>query len=212
LRTLKVWRQQAANVKAVLTALKAHHTRVLKQAKLHKQYPNDQAFQGPINFNPGLQSKKIKFAHDDFCVEAKSLTVTTDSTVSMYRNTKPHNGGHYLFRSIRTQKGLLRLLAVATAQDFKVHYRHGKPYFILPERQVLRVRVRVPEGGEAVAAVGHGVRTSFTAYSPQGSVVELGTNTYQVVDKLRNRIERAKVKLWCDVQRAEETQDGDRNQ
>jgi transposase len=210
LRTPKVLRQQA--VKAVIAVLKAHHTRVLKQVKLHKQYPDALAFQGPIKFNPGLKSKKIKFAHDSFCVEAKSLTVTSDSTVSLYRNKKPYNGGDYLFRSIRTQKGLLKLPAAATAQDFKVHYRHGKLYFILPERQIPKVRVRVPEGGEAVAAVDPGVRTAFTVYSPQGSVVELGTNSYQVVDRLRNRIERAKVKLWCVVQRAEETRDGDRKQ
>ena len=79
---------------------------------------------------------------------------------------------------------VLKLPVAATAQDFKVHYRHGKLYLILPERRRIKVRVRVPDGGEAVAAVDPGVRTPFTVYSPEGSVVELGTNAYDVLDKL----------------------------
>lgn len=97
---------------------------------------------------------------------------------------------------------MLKLPVAATAQDFKVHYRHGKLYLILPERRRIKVRVRVPDGGEAVAAVAlaraqahPGVRTPFTVYSPEGSVVELGTNAYDVLDKLRRRIDRTKTKL-----------------
>jgi len=193
LRTPKVPRQQA--VKSVLAVLKGHHTRVLKQEKLHKLYPNARAFKGEIKFNPGLKSKKIKFAHDSFCVESVSLNVTADDTVSFYKNHKVHKSGDYLFRSIRTQKGMRKLPAAATEQDFKVHYRHGKLYLILPERQRPKVRVRVPDGGEAVAAIDPGVRTAFTVYSPEGSVVELGTNTCRVLDKLRRRIDRTKSEL-----------------
>ena len=130
LRTPKVLRQQA--VKATLAVLKAHHTRMTKQEKLHKQYPNARAFTLPLKFNPGLKSKQIKFASDSFSVESRSLHVTSDDTISLFKNIKHQKDGKYLFRSIRTQKGMLKL---STAQDFKVHYRHGKIYLILPERQ-----------------------------------------------------------------------------
>jgi hypothetical protein len=191
IRTPKVLRQQA--VKSVLAVLKGHHTRVLKQEKLHKLYPDARAFKAKIKFNPGLKSKRM-LDHDSFCVEASSLKVTADDTVCLYRNTKTHTGGDYIFRSIRTQQGLLKLPAAATSQDFKVHYRHGKMYLILPERQLPKVRQRVFQS-EAVAAVDPGVRTPFTVYSPEGSVVELGTNAYRVLDKLQSRICRKKNKL-----------------
>jgi transposase len=205
LRTPKVLRQQA--IKSVIAVLKGHHTRVLKQEKLHQLYPDARAFQTAIKFNPGLKSKKMR-DHDSFCVEACSLKIIKDDAVSLYKLAKSHKGGDYLFRSIRTQKGLVKLSAAATAQDFKVHYRHGKLYLILPERQLPKVRARVPDGGEAVAAVDPGVRTAFTVYSPQGSVVELGTNAYQVLDKLRDRTQRAKMKLqWVGHWRQTDTND-----
>ena len=101
-------RQQA--VKSVIAVLKGHHTRVLKQEKLKQLYPDALAFKRALKFNPGLKSKKIRFDHDSFCVENKSLEVTADDTVRrlrarkrLFRNMKalalaqaPHTGGDFL--------------------------------------------------------------------------------------------------------------------
>jgi transposase len=204
LRTPKVLRQQA--VKSVISVLKAHQTRTSKNDKLRAMYPNAKAFKHAVKFNPGLKDRTMK-THDSFCVEAMSLKVLTDNSISLYKNYKAHTTGNYVFRSIRMQKGLLQLPPAAIAQDFKVHYRHGKLYLILPERQRPKVRERVLGGGEAVAAIDPGVRTAFTVYSPEGSVAELGTNTPRVLDKLRRRIDRAKTKLRTIVGNAKTDKD-----
>ena len=167
--------------------LKGHHTRVVKQQKLHKLYPNALAFKKKIKFLPHFKTKKLQ-GHDSFYVEAHSVHVCTDSSISLYTNYKPPNGGDYIFRSIRMQKGMLKLRDVAKEQDCKVHYRYGKFYLVLSERQRPKVRVRVPGGGEAIAAIDPGVRTPFTVYSPEGSVVEMGSNASTVLDKHQRRI------------------------
>jgi hypothetical protein len=128
-----------------------------------------------------------------------SLQVTGDASIILLKNYKrtdkqdqnqDQNQDH-LFRCIKMQTGMLNLPESATAQDFKVHYRQGKLYLLLSPK----VHLRVPGGGEALAAIDPGVRTAFTVCSPEGSVVEIGNNATVALDKLQRRIVRSKNNL-----------------
>ena len=53
--------------------------------------------------------------------------------------------------------------------DFKLHFRQGKFFLILPFRRPPKKRFARIE----VEAIDPGVRVPFTVYSPEGSVIEV---------------------------------------
>lgn len=210
LRTPKVLRQQA--VKSAISVLKAHHTRVKKFEKFAEKHPLSRAAKrGPPPFRPGLKSRRLG-AHDSFSCESVSLRVTADDAVSLYKNFMDKRK-NYVFRHLRTHAGLHSLPTSATAQDFKVHFRHGKFFLLLPERRAPKVRRRNADA-EAIGAIDPGVRVPFTVYSPEGSVLEIGATDENfkksashgrplntVLDKQLRRISRTKKRLANAVSR-----------
>jgi transposase len=81
---------------------------------------------------------------------------------------------------------------VSVECDFKVLFRHGGWYLILPFRRPLKTRsslanvdVDVDVDVESIAAIDPGVRVPFTVYSPEGTVAEVGVNCNctRVLDK-----------------------------
>ena len=198
LRTPKVLRQQA--VKSVMAVWKGHHTRVAKQAHMHQKYPKALAFQRPVKFNPGFKSRRL--ATDSFSVEIKSLRLQGPDKCSLYRTfnanqnrtTQPNTGPggkDYVFRSIQLEHDAER---IQPTQDFKVHYRYGKWFLILPNTQKPKTQMSSPEV-ESVLALDPGVRTFLTGYSPEGTIEEIGTNTTKVLDKLSRRIQRTRKRV-----------------
>ena len=188
LRTPKVIRQQA--VKSVIAMMKRHHTMWKKNEWLKKKYPQNKKFQKAIKFHPKFKSRKLK-DHDSINFEIRSLKVVDDDCVSLYSMFKSHKGGDFLFRNLKCQSGVNEL---TMEKDFKIHYRFGKLYLLMPVQRKLEFKDRL-SSAEAVAAIDPGVRVPFTVYSPQGSVVEIGVNSAKVLDKLHRRIKRKKKRL-----------------
>ena len=199
LRTPKVIRQQA--VKSVISVLKAHHTRTAKREKMRQMYPSAQTFKGDIKFNPGYKRKNM--TSDSISIEKVSLKVMSDSSISLYgdfrvdKHRTPRDGEdskrfkpHYLFRDIKTVPGLSELPAKKDYLDFKVHYRYGKLFLMLPERR--SIDNALPRGlvRDDIVALDPGVRTFITGYSPEGAQVEIGTNAQKVIEKHFRRVAR----------------------
>jgi len=175
LRTPKVPRQQA--VKSVIAVFKAHYTREKKRLILKAKYPHALAFRSRPRFCPGLKAKRM-YGSDSISIEKKSFRLLDDSTFGLYQRMK--FGGRAVFNQLKTQAGMNALMPVQC--DFKVHFRHGKFYLILPFRRPPKKRVPHIDQ-EPIAAIDPGVRVPFTVYSPTGSVAEVGTNSQRVLDK-----------------------------
>jgi len=175
LRTPKVPRQQA--VKSVIAVFKAHYTREKKRLAMQARYPHAIAFRSRPRFCPGLKAKRM-YGSDSISIEKKSFHLLDDSTFGLYQRMK--FGGRAVFNRLKTQAGMNALMPVQC--DFKVHFRHGKFYLILPSRRPPKKRVPRSDQ-EPIAAIDPGVRVPFTVYSPTGSVAEVGTNSQRVLDK-----------------------------
>ena len=186
LRTAKVPRQQA--VKAVLSVFKAHKTREKKRLALQAKYPAAESFKRRPRFNPGFKRKTMT-ASDSISIEKTSFRLVDDSTVGLFP-------GLAHFKKLKTQPGIKALFPLQC--DFKVHFRHGEFFLILPFRRALKTRPRRLDA-EAIAAIDPGVRVPFTVYSPEGTVAEIGVNATKVLDKHIQRIHRGRARL-ADVQ------------
>ena len=187
LRTPKVPRQQA--VKSVIAVFKAHFTRENKRLAMQARYPHAAAFRRAPRFCPGLKARRM-CASDSISIEKVSIRLLDDNTVGLFQRMK--FGGRAVFSRLKTQAGMSALLPVQC--DFKVHFRHGKFYLILPSRRPPKERVpRVDQ--EPIAAIDPGVRVPFTVYSPTGTVVEVGTNSQRVLDKHITSIDRGRQQL-----------------
>lgn len=215
LNTPKIPRQQA--VKSVISVLKAHDTRVQKSELYQQENPTKKP--RPVNFNPGFKSRKMT-GHDSISLERNYLRIENDSTVCFYPRFKSHKDARKapgIFTNVKVQYGMSSLPKLE--QDFKIHYRYGKFYLLLPERRSIGYRLhqrRTPSDKikptriaaaqqcsdfttkdvpkqESIVALDPGVRTFLTGYSPEGSVVEVCHKAQYTLDKLIRRIERRKM-------------------
>jgi transposase len=217
LRTPKVIRQQA--MKAVITVLKAHETRVEKNNALRLKFPDAIKFKAKIKFNPGFK-RKGNWNRDSISLELKSLRVESDGLFSLYRNLSPalgekqqsnvQEGCQRVFRSApRFSKYPTRNIKLKSTvelasldKDFKIHRRNGKWFLILP-RTVQIEPNSVDDDQDDVCAIDPGVRKPFVTYSPQGRVEIIGANVKKVANRSFRRLDRLKSKVRIMASRLE---------
>jgi transposase len=214
LRTPKVIRQQA--IKSLISHIKTYHTKHKKRVDLRTKYPSAYSFKTDVRFNPKFKAKK-GWTHDSLRNEKCSLRVNKDDPYkfSLYRGTRPAvklgrmkvvrdkvKGrkdpeaygpltDSFIFRDIKACEPLKESDCNA---DFQVHYAFGVFYLILPKRTLVKPKVSNEQLAERedVVALDPGARKFLTGYSPQGTALKIGTNTYKVIDKCIRRIDRAK--------------------
>jgi hypothetical protein len=203
LRTPKVIRQQA--VKEVIAHFKGHATKVKNITRKQALHPQANR-QRPIKFFPKSKSRHLTTS-DSICVEAKSFTIKAPGECSLYRNksftSKPDDDKNYVFRSMKTAP---MLQPGMDTHDLKIHYTLGRWYLIIPRVEKLKEsgRLRPAAPGGSVVALDPGVREFLVGYSPDGTILQVGTNTTKVLDKCLRRVARArnrKVKFVADSAR-----------
>ena len=180
LRTPKVIRQQA--IKEVIAHFKGHATKLKKRA-LH---PQANRRSRPMKFYPKSKPRQLTTS-DSICVERTSFKILAPSECSLYRNksftSRPGDKKkNYVFRSIKTAPLLQSGMDV---HDLKIHYTLGRWYLILPRMEKLAEsgRLRPAAPVDSVIALDPGVREFLVGYAPDGTVLQVGTNTSKVLDK-----------------------------
>ena len=233
LRTPKVPRQQA--VKVVISVLKAHHTRTAKwKAKRDFHLAQNSRVKTTRDrraprFNPGF--KPNTFSSDSLSVEKVSISAAGEVAFHLFRNHQSILQSKYMVqhqpknprKQLWKTKYPTRNLRVASAgdvdqiraleRDFKVHFKLGRWFLLLPVAVSVTERLPVfkaPQGhiglrwtedvqslagADDVVAIDPGVRKPFTCYSPQGRVDVLGVNVLKVASKSLWRIRRRRAQL-----------------
>ena len=208
LRTPKVIRQQA--VKEAVSHVRGYQTLQKKRMHLRENYPGALKFKSDVQFNPRYKSRTMttdsisiekcsfKFVDSRHFTLFPNMKSTNLLAFAMKRNknstveyTKQNQETGVLFQNMETC-GDVDESSFNTC-DLKVHYKNGDFYIIIPKRvNVTKLR---PTKRECVGAVDPGIRTLATVYSPEGSVLQIGTNANKVALKCIRRIEKAKWRL-----------------
>lgn len=135
--------------------------------------------------------------------ESKAIMKARDASGDNAFNlsAKPAKPKCYAFRNIHVKTAKDKTVESGPideyffSKDKKIHYSHGQFYVLVPEeRAVADLKRRESKDVDDVVAIDPGVRVFATAYSPQGQVEELGTNTTKVLKKHLKRIVRKKKK------------------
>jgi transposase len=218
LRTPKDIRDGA--IDDVLTVLKAYRTNVDK-AIAYDEYIPDGDFRKArakkklalaMKLNPKFKARIMK-SSDSIHLQKNMIHIETDTVTDRvnlcpnFTRTSKKTGnreGKFEKKYAMSKKGLFcpvrtasNIVIPANAErDFKIHFKHGKLYFIFPyvhsvnERQLHNEKFDPDES--SVVALDPGVRKFMTGYDPCGQVIFIGSNTQKVINKSLRRIKRTK--------------------